>query len=328
MGMTSGWSADTYDRVSSRNIRDGSTLYTDSVRASGEVKASPLLDILDEDGNPRIREARDSEAHHHSTPILIAFDETGSMDENPSLIQRDSKGLFGLLQRKGYVEDPQIAIGAYGDAWCDRVPIQVGQFESGNEVDEELDNVFIEGMGGGNGGESSALIPYYAAKYIKTDSWEKRRHKGYIFLIGDECSHDLGADELKRFVGEKEAVDVTAEQAFRMAGKQWDIYVLLIDNYQAKAQESRRKYAALVGDDHVIPMESGRGTAATIAAIIGAKEGTVRTGRQLESDLVAEHFDKSTAVAVRDATKGLYRMSDHGSQVDVKAEDPGDLDLS
>lgn len=328
MGRTSSWRADIYDRSSARRIRSGSTIYTDDIRSGRAAKkASPLLNILDEDGNPKVRESRDSDVHPNSTPIVIAFDETGSMGENPSLIQEDLKKLFGLVQRKNYLSDPQIAIGAYGDAYCDSVPIQFGQFESGNEVDEELENVYVEGCGGGNDGETSALIPYYVSKYVKTDAWDKRKKKGYLFLIGDECSLDLNANTLKKFIGEKNTQGVKAEDAFKMAQEKWEVYFLLINNFSAQSQDSKKKYSRYIGKDHVIIIESGSVVAGIIAAIIGANEDTVDNEDELGKDLVDAGFNDSQAMSIRKSTKSLYKVSSD-KKVAVKAEDAGDLDLS
>ena len=161
MGSTASWSADIYDRTSAGRLRSGTTSYTDKIN-SGEApeEANPIMDILDHEKNhPRIRESRDSKNHPHSIPIIVGFDDTGSMGENPYLVSKDLKKLFSLLQRQSFIEDPQIAVCAYGDMYKDYVPIQFGQFESGNEIDEELDSLYIEHGGGGNDGETSALIP-------------------------------------------------------------------------------------------------------------------------------------------------------------------------
>lgn len=328
MGSTASWSADIYDRTSAGRLRSGTTSYTDKIN-SGEasVEANPIMDILDHDKNqPRIRESRDSKNHPNSIPIIVGFDDTGSMDKNPYLVSKDLKKLFSLLQRQSFIEDPQIAVCAYGDMYEDYVPIQFGQFESGNEIDEELDSLYIEHGGGGNDGETSALIPYYASKYIQTDAWDKRHRRGYMFLIGDECSLDLSADGLRQYLGEDRKQSVSAKQAFKMASKKWDIYFLLIDNWQAEAQHSRTKYSSYIGEDHVITLQSGEQTAATIAAIIGAKEKTT-TADELSEELTAVGFDNDTALQVSEATKELYR-TDSGDTVAVNTENVGDLDLS
>ena len=57
---------------------------------------------------------------------------------------------------------------------CDSAPLQVGQFESSDELlDKWLTNIYFEAGGGGNGGESYALAWYFAALKTATDSMEK-----------------------------------------------------------------------------------------------------------------------------------------------------------
>ena len=107
-----------------------------------------------------VRECRDSAEHPNSTPIVVLFDVTGSMGRVPRIMQTKLGQLHGLLQRKNYVQDPQILFGGIGDADTDRVPLQVGQFESDNRMDEQLRAIFLEGNGGGQKSESYDLATY------------------------------------------------------------------------------------------------------------------------------------------------------------------------
>ena len=88
--------------------------------------------------------------------------------------------------RKGYVEHPQILFGAVGDATCDRVPLQVGQFESDNRMDDDLGRILLEGGGGGQMTESYELAMYFMARHTAIDCLDKRGRRGYLFIIGDE----------------------------------------------------------------------------------------------------------------------------------------------
>ena len=121
------------------------------------------------------RRRGDSDEHPASTPIIVGFDETGSMGRIPRLVLTKLKTLFALLVDKGYATDPQIAVAAYGDAANgERAPLQISQFESDNRIDDNLDLIFLEGLGGGNNGETSNLLLYYAATHVSTDAFEKR----------------------------------------------------------------------------------------------------------------------------------------------------------
>lgn len=160
---------------------------TETVKPRSDWKVHPDLDPAKRNkAGQVIRESRDSEANPTSLAIGVILDVTGSMNIIPGILQRKLPMLRGMLLRRGAVEYPHILYGAVGDATCDRIPLQLGQFESGNEGDENLENVVLEGGGGGGVTESYELPLYFFANYTSIDCWEKRGHKGYLFVIGDE----------------------------------------------------------------------------------------------------------------------------------------------
>ena len=89
-------------------------------------------------------------------------------------IHADLPRLLELLLGHKYLPDPQILFAAVGDATCDAVPLQVGQFESDNRMDQHLENMVLEGGGGGSKHESYELMLYVAARHTAIDCWEKR----------------------------------------------------------------------------------------------------------------------------------------------------------
>ena len=304
------WSSSTYDKVTRSKIDSGTTFsYSAAAYASGRYEVHDSLNVKGSHGS-LVRESRDSDEHPESTPIIVGFDETGSMGDNPAILQTNLKELFGMLVSRGIVSDPQVAIAAYGDMYCDRVPVQFGQFESDNRIDDELDNILVEGCGGGNNGETSAVIPYYAAKYVQTDAWDKRHKKGYMFLIGDECSLDLQKSQLHEFLGEKAQDGVTAADAYEMALEKWNVYFLLIDDWAAEYQNSYAKYASYIGNDHVIKLQDANTAAACIASLIALSEKTAAP-RTIGTELAKAGFDKDVisratreigAIAIYDGT--------------------------
>ena len=86
-----------------------------------------------------VRDHAGSVRYHAS----VLMDVTGSMRQVPVILQANLPRLMGLLIRKGYLEHPQILIGAIGDATCDTAPLQLGQFESGIEIEEDLGKLFL-----------------------------------------------------------------------------------------------------------------------------------------------------------------------------------------
>lgn len=185
-----------------------------------------------EDMNPKgvtLRESRDSENHPLSLPIIFGLDVTGSMGFIPEqIIKRDLPHIIAGLQKAG-IADPQIMFLAIGDHITDQAPLQISQFESGDaELDMWLQRVWLEGGGGGNGGESYPLAHYFAAKVCKTDHWEKRGKKGFLFTIGDERFHkDYSANAIKSLMGTAEAKTYTAAELLKDAQEQWNVFHIL-----------------------------------------------------------------------------------------------------
>ena len=313
------WTTQAYNNVTKKKIDTGTAFaYTSYAKTHSVHEAHEDLRII-KDGKVLTRESRDSDEHPESTPIVIAFDVTGSMGGNPAILQDKLKGLFGMLIRKDVASDPQVAIGAYGDTYCDRVPVQFSQFESDNRIDDNLDNVYIERGGGGNMGETSTALVWYVANHVVTDAWEKRGKRGYLFLVGDECALPVRGDDASRYLMAQG--EISAEDAFAQAREKWDVYFLLVNNYAAEMQHSEAKYTELLGEDHVIVLESTESAPAVIASLIGLAEKTVDEDT-LTTDLTESGFSSSVAMA---AVKATTKKA--GAMAGVKVDD-GYADLA
>src|SRR3954452_5263015 len=197
-----------------RDIREG--------RVSGKVH---------EKMDPRgvtVRESRDSEAHPTSHAVGILMDVTGSMRQVPRILQANLPRLMGLLIRKGYLEHPQILIGGIGDATCDRAPLQVGQFESGIEIEDDLGKLFLEGGGGGHITESYELAMYFLAHHTSMDCYEKRGQRGYAFIIGDELPYPaVKRREVRQVIGDRLQADVPLADVLVDLQRRYDVYYVL-----------------------------------------------------------------------------------------------------
>lgn len=213
-----------YD-ISKRSVRYMSSNFDQ--KSAREIFSS----YMNESMSPRnvgIRESRDSEEHPNSLPIIIALDVTGSMLGIPEHFVREGlPNLMKILTSAG-IKDPQIMFLAIGDHVCDQAPIQVSQFESDDEhLDQWLTRVWLEGKGGGNGGESYCLAHYFAAKHTVLDSFEKRGQKGFLFTIGDEpFLTDYPASVLRQIFGddglEKEVYD--ASELVQMSQESYNVH--------------------------------------------------------------------------------------------------------
>ena len=77
----------------------------------------------------KFRESRDSPEHPNSIGILFALDVSGSMGIIPQdLATATLPGFMRALT--GVLPDAQVLFMAFGNAYADRSPLQVGQFET------------------------------------------------------------------------------------------------------------------------------------------------------------------------------------------------------
>ena len=197
-------------------------------KSAGEIFTQNALRMAHESMNPNgvlFREARDSEVHPNTVPIILGLDVTGSMGHIPHELIKEGlpKLMGGIIQ--GGVPDPALLFLGIGDHECDRYPLQVGQFESGDEeLDMWLTRTYIEGGGGGNAGESYLLAWYFAAFHTKTDAFEKRGQKGLLFTVGDEPGlKTLPASAIKEIMGQGQQT-YTHLELLAEAQKRYDVY--------------------------------------------------------------------------------------------------------
>jgi hypothetical protein len=202
--------------------------------------------------NALVRECRDSDAHPKAFPVILTLDVTGSMRQIPhSLIQKGLPTLMGGLTERG-VNDVSLLFLAIGDHISDSYPLQVAQFESGDEeLDMWLTRTFLEGRGGGGYSESYHLAWDFAANHTKTDQWEKRHQKGLLFTIGDEFVHpNLTKNGLTGLYGESTIQEsfVTKEALLKEAQEKYDVYHLHV-MHTDQARNSYKQWQTLLGQN-------------------------------------------------------------------------------
>lgn len=222
------WDTSAYTRAAAARRAAGQQDfgYTASMRNVPRNQRKPAAS-LDAYG-AKVREARDSDEHPNSTPIAVLFDVTGSMGQVPITLQRRLPDLLGLLTRGGYATDPQILVGAIGDDQYDAVPLQAGQFESDNRIDEQLRQIYLEGGGGGDRMEGYALAAYFLATRARLDALTKRGRKGYLFIIGDEMNKPkLYAKSIRRFIGDEVHENLAVGDVYRMLAEKFHIYYVV-----------------------------------------------------------------------------------------------------
>lgn len=248
------------------------------------------------------RESRDSADNPVSTPIILASDVTGSMGMIAEVLMRDGLNTLATeIYARKPVTDPHILIAAVGDAKTDRAPLQVTQFEADIRVAEQARELWLEGNGGGNGGESYSGAHLFAAMKVSADAIEKRGRKGYLFTIGDEPVHDgMTKAEIKRVLGIDVERDLSAREILAMAERHWEVFHIALVNegychsWRGEVLANWRK----VLPERTIALEDVGALAETVVSLIQVTEGAHAAD-------VAASWSGSTALTVANALKGV-----------------------
>ena len=238
-----------YDPIASRSRT--TTYYQHKTRE--EVFSQRNMDPQMNPKGVTVREARDSEEHPESFPIIIALDETGSMGHIPELIvKKIMPDIMESIINAG-VKDPQVMFMGIGDCcFSEQAPLQVGQFESSDELMEKwLTKVYLEGRGGGNRTESYPLAWYFAARHIVTDAWEKRQQKGVLITIGDESYQQcLLQEQIKKYIGDNIQEDIVASALLEEVREKWNVFHIHCNGGCYRASET--KWESLIGPNLII----------------------------------------------------------------------------
>lgn len=178
-----------------------------------------------------IRESRHSAANPRSTPICLFLDVTGSMGQVAVEIAKNGMGeiIKGIFERKP-VTDPHVMFGAIGDVFTDRAPLQASQFEADITMLDQLQKLYVEGAGGGNGSESYCLAWHLAAFHTSTDAFEKDGRKGFLFTVGDEgVPPDFTAAQLRQVFGHGDEPVFSNKDLLARVSEMYHVFHLIIE---------------------------------------------------------------------------------------------------
>lgn len=289
------WSDNAYaSRQNDRRASGRSAFtYDDHVQATGQIVVHPEM-------NPfgKLRESRDSAQHPDSLAIAVLFDVTGSMGSVPRVLQAKLGALMRVLIVKGYVAHPQILFGAVGDAYCDQVPLQIGQFESGLEMDDDLGKIVLEGGGGGQVFESYELGYYFMARHTAIDCFDRRHRKGYLFTIGDEKPYaSVRARQVRDLIGAPLERDIPTAQIIAEAEARYTCFHIIPTNTSHGSDRAIQKHWRDLLGERVLLLEDEAAVCETIALAIGLCEGALDSLHGGSDDLVDAGSSRAATAA-------------------------------
>ena len=133
--------------------------------------------------------------------------------------------------------------------------MQVGQFESSDELLEHwLTHVWLEGGGGGNGGESYALAWYFASKHTVHDHFVKRLKKGVLFTIGDEpCLSSYSQNTLKKIMGDGEYQSHDQHSLLNLARGAYECFhIHIMETNQGSYRTTQNNWKENMGENLIL----------------------------------------------------------------------------
>ena len=273
-----------------RSIRASAMSY--DTKSTHEIFTERSVNLAMNPKGVKVRESRDSKEHPNSLAILLALDVTGSMGSIPTYLVKE--GLPHTMEAiiKGGINDPQVLFTGIGDHECDSAPLQVGQFESSDELlDHWLTKLYLEGGGGGNDGESYLLAWYFAAKHTSMDCFEKRKEKGFLFTIGDEpVLNKVPSSALKKIMGDAagEYKNWSAVELLDEARKTYNVYHLnILQGADGSNARTLSTWKELLGDN-LINVKKREDVSKIIAEVVckGASKQSKSEAKKEETAII------------------------------------------
>lgn len=293
------WSDSAYQKRQShwRQTKQSAFTYDQQVRNSGIVRVHPQMDPY-----CATRESRDSKEHPNSVSIAVLFDVTGSMGTVPRILQTKLGKLMRLLTERGILAHPQLLFGAVGDAYTDAVPLQIGQFESGLEMDDDLGKIYLEGGGGGQVHESYELALYFCARHTVIDCYERRQKKGYLFTIGDEKPYPaVLREQVRQHIGDGLERDISVEQIVAEVQQRYEYFHIIPTNTaHGRSADVQQRWRSLLGE-RVLLLEDESAVCETIGLAIGLCEGSIHSLHRGIDDLQSAGYDSDATATAANA---------------------------
>jgi len=195
-----------------------------------------------------MRECCDNEEHPATIPVILALDVTGSMGQAAVEVAKQLNVIMTSLYEK--VNDVEFMVMGIGDFAYDRCPLQVSQFESDIRIAEQLDKVYFEFGGGGNGFESYTAAWYFGLEHVRLDAW-KRGRKGIIITMGDEGINPyLPGKRLAEITGRPVPGDVETAKLYPQVQEKYDVYHLFVQHGCGRNEGYIRSWQKVMDKEH------------------------------------------------------------------------------
>jgi hypothetical protein len=199
----------------------------------------------------------------NENPIVVAIDVTGSMGDWSKIIWDKMPMFYGQLLIQGYLKDPSLSFAAIGDAMCDKAPLQVCDFAQGNELDEWLSKIWLEGGGGGQHFESYELAAYFYARHTTL----QKPTLPFFFFTGDEGFYPaIKAPTIQNHFGDASSETMLAKTAFAELKEKFNVFLLHKD-YGVRDKVIVDQWSEVLGKERILVLPEPK---AVVDVMLGA----------------------------------------------------------
>ena len=285
-----------------------STTFSSAGFSTGSSGVKPEYDPK----NIKVRESRSSPANPHPTPIIVAMDCTGSMQDLAVSMLKNVGTLMSEIYTRDVVSDPHVMAMFFDDVTtAPNTALQATQFEADMVIIDQLKDLSFIGLGGGNNHESSSLPLFFAQNKCDCDAFSEGR-KGFIFLIGDDgVPPALTRQQLINIFGPD--FDPGEEQSFETLLEQvqenWHVFNVIPTRGGHRSLDWVVSGWQKVLGERAIPLEDIDRLAEVLVAIMQVIAGA-------DKAMVAASFkDPGTSLVVSKAIGGLTATGKSGGVV-------------
>lgn len=257
-----------------------------------------------------------------SAQLLINCDVTGSMEEWPAVMF--SKLPYLEYEAKEYLgQDLEILFGANGDANSDDYPVQIRPFAKDAALKDRLEELVIEGNGGGQKMETYELNALYYARKVEMPNAIR---KPILIFIGDESPYSyVDEDYAKDILGIILPDRLTTAQLFEELKEKYAVYLISKKYEKTSGDEvneiNNRIYndwVKLLGSDHIAILPKAERVVDVIFAILAQE--TDRVGyfrKEIEGRQKTEQVDMvyKSVESIHRALSSDVKKNDFGKSI-------------
>jgi hypothetical protein len=273
---------------------------------SDTIKDKPHTDLFSGDLKDSVkftskimRECRSSDLFPNPRPIILMVDGTGSMGFVSAEIIKKLYKVPDIIHDNTTALQPSIAVGVIGDLhYKEKAPLQLSQFENDAEsMIKSLQDLWLEGKGGGNNGEDYGLAYLAAANHTVFDY----KGKGILFTMGDECYlPTLPFEGLNETFGFSFQKNLDVKELLVEAQKKYEVFHIVISkkaNVSNGGEEEIKQWTDLL-NERCLVIDDINALPDLIAVTVGLLS-------DIDRDKIFNNIDSSLLPTVRSASENL-----------------------